>query len=278
MSRCRYCYQTGHNQRTCPKKTAALKKRHDREIEAGATDSYWIKQYKERLAPRKKSQQTCGYCQERGHSRRKCDVLQKDIQWYVKHHNSHAQLAHDYIMRSPIGIGSLFRETQREYDYNISDYVIKSKLRVLTDFQITKGAMHEGRVHIKFVLRDPTGRQQDDGLSAALHDYVKDPTYQGSIWHKIALVTPNHASLGADWLSDNSLTQTSAKQLPFFKRVGRKNEDHREWAFNRIETFQSQVENTLHAAEFRARAADGLDRFCVDANRARMFADFKNGQ
>ena len=137
MSRCRYCYQTGHNQRTCPKKTAALKKRHDFSIEAGETDSYWIRQYQERIAPGKKaSQQTCGYCHERGHTRRKCEALKGDMDWFVQHHNEHVRVAHDYIVNSPVGLGSLFRQKTKDYDYNTSSYVNINTLLVLTDFVI----------------------------------------------------------------------------------------------------------------------------------------------
>ena len=73
--RCSYCHKRGHNRRTCPDLTQRMKARADIDIAAGHTDSYSIREYQARIAPKgkKKSQQTCGYCGEMGHTRRTCD-------------------------------------------------------------------------------------------------------------------------------------------------------------------------------------------------------------
>ena len=56
--RCSYCHKRGHNRRTCPDLTMRMKVRADADIAAGHTDSYYIRQYQERIAPKgkKKSQ------------------------------------------------------------------------------------------------------------------------------------------------------------------------------------------------------------------------------
>ena len=66
--RCSYCHEVGHNVTTCPKKTQRMKEAHDYWIEQGHPDAWAVKQYKERIAPKKRNQ-TCGYCEERGHTR-----------------------------------------------------------------------------------------------------------------------------------------------------------------------------------------------------------------
>ena len=62
-NRCSWCGELGHNQRTCPEKSARIK-------EIYADNPRALKQYqnsKKRRSPR------CGYCGERGHTFRKCE-------------------------------------------------------------------------------------------------------------------------------------------------------------------------------------------------------------
>ena len=139
--RCGYCYQEGHNQRTCPKKTEAIKKRHDREVADGRTDSYWIREYQKRVAPagtkgKKVKNQQCGYCQRHGHTRRKCLVLESDKALYTKHHNMIVDICHDYIQKSPIGIGSLFCSTGEVWEK--TQYVRKKRMFVVTDITLSE--------------------------------------------------------------------------------------------------------------------------------------------
>jgi hypothetical protein len=138
MARCSYCYQEGHNKRTCPVLTANMKKRADSAIAAGNPDAWAVQAYKARTAPRgkKKSQQVCGYCQERGHTRRTCEVLQNDMKWFVERHNALTRVAHDYIVSSPVGIGSLFGWKKQEYNYNTGEYDTSHEMLVLTGFSV----------------------------------------------------------------------------------------------------------------------------------------------
>ena len=89
--------------------TARMKRRHDDDIAEGHTDTWAIREYKDRINPKgtKKANQRCGYCGEYGHTRRKCEKLQQDMDWYIMHHNVLVKVAHDYIVQSPVGIGSL---------------------------------------------------------------------------------------------------------------------------------------------------------------------------
>ena len=278
MNHCRYCHLAGHNQRTCPKKTAAMKKRHDKDIAKGMTDSYWVKEYQKRVSPsgKKKSQQTCGYCQERGHTRRKCEEIQKDMQWFVKHHNEHVRVAHDYLVSSPVGIGSLFRATSRDYDYNISDYVVKNTLNVVTGFTISQ-EFHINGVNIRATLTDPSNGVE---RQIALRNWVKDPAYKGATWNKIELVSADCGILPSDWFSENCITLASAKSHELFKRVGRKQEDHRDWTFARIESWSraANVPSPSPNYDYQAEAQQKFAQYSAVDNRAKMFADFKSGQ
>ena len=278
MNHCRYCHLIGHNQRTCPQKTATLKKRHDKDIANGLADSYWVKEYQKRVSPsgKKKSQQTCGYCQERGHTRRKCEEIQKDMQWFVKHHNEHVRVAHDYLVSSPVGIGSLFRATSRNYDYNISDYVVKNTLNVVTGFTILQ-EFHTNGVNIYATLTDPSSGVESQ---IALRNWVKDPAYKGATWNKNELVSADCGILPSDWFSENCITLASAKSHELFKRVGRKQEDHQDWTFTRIESWSRAANVPSHSPnyDYQAEAQQKFAQYSAVDNRAKMFADFKSGQ
>ena len=280
MARCSYCYTQGHNKRTCPKLTETLKRRADASIEAGNSTAWVVREYEKRIAPsgKKKSDQMCGYCQERGHTRRKCDVLHKDREWFVKHHNEHVRAAHDYIVTSPIGIGSLFRRQRREYNYNAGEYRYKNAMFVLTDFHL-KPVIQQGGIHIVACLSSTV-----DGSihHLALRDYVVNPNY-GQRWsgsfnlvHAMAQVVPS------GWVKRKSITFDDTAKHSLFKRVGRKDEDTRNWDFGRMEHNQETIIRYRKSPDphydYAARAEGQLARYTVAHNRALMFEDFKSGQ
>ena len=118
--RCGYCYQTGHNKRTCPVKNDRLRKRYlaAKEnlalCEANGDDNgaagyrtqmeSYARQYtkrtrcnpdtgapivvtKEQKAAAKAERMktiTCSYCHEQGHTRRTCSILKEDRQVFIK--------------------------------------------------------------------------------------------------------------------------------------------------------------------------------------------------
>ncbi len=144
--RCSHCHQRGHNKRTCPVLTKQMKVRHDIDIEAGHTDTWAIQEYRDRISPKgtKKGTQQCGYCGDYGHTRRKCEMLRKDKEWFVVQHNAHLRVAHDYIVSSPVGIGSLFRWKKQEYNYNTGEYDTSHEMLVLTGFSVAPVVKQDG--------------------------------------------------------------------------------------------------------------------------------------
>ncbi len=177
--RCRYCYKRGHNRRTCPDLTKRMKERADDAIARGETDSYYIRQYQERIAPKGKkvSSQQCGYCGEYGHTRRKCEMLRKDKEWFVVHHNAHLRVAHDYIVSSPVGIGSLFRLKEHNYNYNTGEYENIFSMMVLTGFKVFPVVKQDGFA-IHATLQCPsTGKDK----TVNVRHYVQNPAYGGKL-------------------------------------------------------------------------------------------------
>ncbi len=273
--RCGYCYQTGHNKRTCPKKTPALKKRHDFSIEAGETDSYWIRQYQERIAPGKKaSQQTCGYCRERGHTRRKCEALKGDMDWFVQHHNEHVRVAHDYIVNSPVGIGSLFSQKKQDYNYNTAS--MKPATKSWSYWLLGGSSYQAGWVRDQRYFADPaTGRS----VGINVRDYVINPDYTNGSWRNEPTLLLSSRGVASGWIAEQTITIAQAKNHDYFKRTGRKNDDSRNYDFIRIaRPERSRKVSSFCDDRYDHRGVKRLAQYTAAHNRAKIFEDFKSGQ
>lgn len=98
--RCGWCYQTGHNKRSCPEYTEILKQRALNEIQGGeGYEGYWGKMYNKRARAEglyadgtkmsaeavasKKQVRRCKYCNKQGHNRRTCPTLVADTKNFV---------------------------------------------------------------------------------------------------------------------------------------------------------------------------------------------------
>jgi len=274
--RCSYCHQRGHNKRTCPTLTARMKVRHDEHIAAGHTDTWAIQQYKDRIKPKgtKKANQQCGYCGDYGHTRRKCEKLQQDMDWYIMHHNVLVKVAHDYIVNSPVGIGSLF--TTKESKWVGDDYKHFTEHLVLVDFRVTK-EVKRGQFPIPAIFRNV---QSGWHHNMDIRPYVRDPSYGTRMGYTPKLVAASTGIIPSSWVADNLVDIAEAKQLGFFRRDGRKDEDERNYQF----TNRDKAKTYLESAEVNQsswRYGDAINElFLLDPKniRAKMFEDFKSGQ
>lgn len=278
--RCSHCYQRGHNKRTCPVLTKRLKERHDADIEEGHTETWAIQQYKNRIAPKgtKKANQQCGYCGEYGHTRRKCEVLRKDKEWFVVNHNAHLRVAHDYIVSSPIGIGSLFKLTEQNYNYHVGDYETSHEMLVLTDFLVAP-LVKQGGFKIFATLQHPTtGRKRQ----VDVREYVRNPDHGKGWRNHPTLLTPSCGIVPSGWIQSQTVTLASASKLDYFRRVGRKDEDHRAWIFSSIDRSREMLEKYEPSPDDRfdhhGRAKEDLEKYTPEHNRVSLFKDFKSGE
>ena len=278
--RCGYCYQRGHNRRTCPVLTQRMKVRADAAIAAGDPDHYYVREYQARIAPKGKkvSSQQCGYCSEYGHTRRKCEVLRKDKEWFVVHHNAHLRVAHDYIVSSPVGIGSLFKMDKKEYNYNTGDYDVATSLLVLTGFSVLPQIKQDGFPVIAHLQNPTTG----DVKTINVRRFVQNPGYATSWRNEPMLITPVRGIVPSDWIQSQSITFDSASKLEYFKRVGRKRDDCRDWAFKNIDRSREILEKYPPSDDDRfdhhGRAKRDLEAYTPEHNRVALFSDFKSGE
>jgi hypothetical protein len=276
--RCSYCRQRGHNRRTCPVLTAQMKVRHDEHIAAGHTNTWAIQEYKDRIKPKgtKKVNQRCSYCGEYGHSRRKCEKLQQDMDWYIMHHNVLVKVAHDYIVSSPVGIGSLFFITDKRWVGD--DYRQDREHLILTDFEVPLG-IKKGEFAINGVLENVQSgyRQKID-----VRNYVKNPSYYKDYKDRYGwvpkLMSASTGIVPSSWVADNLMDIAKAKQLALFRRDGRKEEDKRNYVFGAREQAKRYLESgevNSNSWQYREYTKE-LESLKPKNIRAKMFEDFKS--
>ena len=135
---CSYCYRQGHNKRKCPELSERIKNEYHGHIanakemrEQGSDhDAEWyesaaekkrqeyIKRTKIDLATGEKvtnkaakaermKNVTCGYCQQRGHTRRVCEVVKRDKLVFIEESRRARIAAFEHAVNMGIGVGSM---------------------------------------------------------------------------------------------------------------------------------------------------------------------------
>ena len=136
---CSHCYKTGHNKRSCPTLSEQIKGRYHGNVRAAATerskgnenDAKWYEQraeeYRQQYIKRTKidlvtgekvtnkaakaermKKVTCGYCGDRGHTRRTCPVVKRDKQVFIEESRRARAAAFEAAANLGIGVGSMF--------------------------------------------------------------------------------------------------------------------------------------------------------------------------
>ena len=144
---CSHCYQRGHNKRKCPSLTAQIKSQYEGNMLAAASerekgnenDAEWyesraelkrqeyMKRTKIDLATGEKvtnkaakaarmKNVTCGYCKERGHTRRTCQHAKRDKQIFVEETRRMRIAALESARETGIGLGSMLPIRSTGYD------------------------------------------------------------------------------------------------------------------------------------------------------------------
>jgi len=144
---CSHCYQRGHNKRKCPSLTEEIKGKYDgnsrmavKEREAGnENDAQWYdgraEMYRQQYLKRTKidlatgekvtnkaakaarmKKVTCGYCKERGHTRRVCQHVKRDKQIFVEETRRMRIAALESARSTGIGLGSMIPIRSTGYD------------------------------------------------------------------------------------------------------------------------------------------------------------------
>ena len=123
---CRWCYNEGHNRRTCPEYTERLKNRAESEVKSNEqydTDStYQQIDYANRIkadvlldgTPHEREKQTngigvrrCSYCALTDHNRRTCKEFKESKVKFVERTKLYRELMVETLIKKGIGIGAL---------------------------------------------------------------------------------------------------------------------------------------------------------------------------
>ena len=143
---CSHCYQRGHNKRKCPTLTAQIKDKYEGNVlaanaarERGDEDLTWYNEraehYRQQYLKRTKidlatgekitnkaakaarmKNVTCGYCKERGHTRRTCQHVKVDKQVFVEETRRMRIAALESARDLGIGVGSMIPIRSTGYD------------------------------------------------------------------------------------------------------------------------------------------------------------------
>ena len=225
--RCSYCHQRGHNKRTCPVLTQRMKAARRRRNRCGTYRRLLHSPVSGADRPQGQEEVTADSVAtvgNIGHTRRTCDVMRKDREWLVIHHNAHVRVAHDYIVSSHIGLGSLFQMSQRLYNYDTGDYDRKNQLMVLTGFSINKAGKCDG-----FPIIATLRQLGSEGIehSINIRHYVQDANHGGGWRSTPTLVTPMREVIPSDWVQKNAINFADTATFGVFpphrqkeKRIG----------------------------------------------------------
>jgi len=85
IRRCGWCYQTGHNKRTCPKRSPESKAR----------------------CAKSASKRRCGWCYETGHNLRTCGAYKQTVHKYTEIIGAYRRRLLPLLVRSGLGAGAL---------------------------------------------------------------------------------------------------------------------------------------------------------------------------
>jgi len=117
--RCGYCYNEGHNSRTCPTKLERIQRNLANAKENnGEHVEYYAQQVSkmtgvnpETGAKRSRRDESwgrkCSYCNERGHNRRTCETLKSDLSRYAAMTREARQEVRQWALADGVGVGAM---------------------------------------------------------------------------------------------------------------------------------------------------------------------------
>ena len=157
---CSYCYKKGHNKRKCPELSERIKSEYEGAVAAAKAarsadnenDAKWyderaegkrqqyIKRTKIDLATGEKvtnkaakaermKNVTCGYCKQRGHTRRVCEVVKRDKLVFIEESRRARIAAFEEAVNMGIGVGSIVPIRSR--GWRDEEYGIFTSLRYI---------------------------------------------------------------------------------------------------------------------------------------------------
>lgn len=206
--RCSYCYEYGHNRRTCPERLARLQKNLEHE-KSDSSQGRYTEYYAHQIAKmtgvnpetgEKRSRRNeswgrkCSYCGERGHNRRTCETLKSDLARYAVMTRETRQEVRDWALTDGIGIGAMVK--YKEYGYSTETTLMMVEA---LDLQCT----HARQPNYKVMLRpiSGVGRKFKVAISSPEQREAQTSNYSSSI-EVVGKLTPEQmaAQIDEEWI------------------------------------------------------------------------------
>jgi len=208
--RCSYCYQTGHNSRTCPTKNDHLKQHYEKAIQQGDYRADRFRQeYEARtgrnintgaVLPKQKkvTKVNCGYCGRQGHTRRTCRFLKSDRKVFAEVSKFTRKAMWEKLVNYGVGVGSLvpvrsfqYLDEERGYGYAVS-------LRYITGFSWE--GVHWGYPYLNAMHKD-------------IKDIAKPNAYEDGT-NIDRLISQSKEDVAAEFIPAGMMSTTSTYNMP----------------------------------------------------------------
>jgi hypothetical protein len=139
---CRWCYETGHNRRTCPEYTQHIKERAEAEVrgnkdpDAMSRSTYLQEEYADRIKAdqllngtpynrekqgRSETKRRCSFCAKSDHNRRTCQEFKDSKVIFVERTKLYRELMIEALIEKGIGIGTLMASPSVWADNSVRD-------------------------------------------------------------------------------------------------------------------------------------------------------------
>lgn len=204
--RCGYCYERGHNSRTCPTKLERMEKRLAAAKNEGAHESYYAHalakmtgtnpETGEKVKRRNESRgRQCSYCKDYGHNRATCPTLKKDLARYsVMTAEARAEVR-TWALEDGIGIGAMVK---------YKEYYSQDAATLMMVEAINLQVTHARQRYYQVTLRplSGVGRKQTVSIQSPQHRSSSSESRYASVLQVAGPLTPEQmaSQIDEEWV------------------------------------------------------------------------------
>jgi hypothetical protein len=204
--RCGYCYDRGHNSRTCPTKLERMEKRFESAKESGEHVEYYANavarmtgvnpETGDHKVRRNESRgRQCSYCKDYGHNRATCPTLKKDLARYSVMTREAREEVRAWAIEDGIGIGAMVK--YKEY------YSHESAVLMMVE-AINLQTTHARQRYYQVTLRPLSGigRKQTVSVQSPQHRADNGDSRYGSTLQVAGPLTPEQmaSQIDEEWV------------------------------------------------------------------------------
>tara|TARA_E500000305_G_C4024237_1_gene240787 strand:- start:956 stop:1744 length:789 start_codon:yes stop_codon:yes gene_type:complete len=115
---CSYCYNSGHNRRTCPELTRRL----EANAAQGSDYAKTMLSQRGKGSGSNKANRKCSFCKVRGHDKRSCNLVKAYVDKKANSLHAYRTKFYDKMVENGFGVGSLISFNERDYNGTTNQY------------------------------------------------------------------------------------------------------------------------------------------------------------